>query len=397
MLDNQFPLEQAREEINTLDRLLVQLLGRRRHLSTGIANYKASSALPLCQPKREEAILAAVRNHATAESLSPSYVARLFQLILAESLTQQEKQVAPTKPSSPPPALDPAVRAMLAGKSYPLVSRLSPPKSGEANTIVRVRQVCIGGSRPIVIAGPCAVESREQVMEIARFIKSTGAHILRGGCFKPRTSPYSFQGLGVEGLRYLREAGDAFDLPIITEVISPEDLDLVAEYADILQIGSRNMQNFPLLKKLGNTRRPVMLKRGFMSTIDEWLSSAEYILAHGNPQVILCERGIRTFESATRNTLDISAVAVIKERSHLPIIIDPSHASGHWRYIPALANAAIAMGASGIMVEVHPEPTKALSDGPQALKYSTFGQLMSDIAAIAQVTRRWRESASAVS
>jgi 3-deoxy-7-phosphoheptulonate synthase len=333
-------------------------------------------------------ILAAVQEHARGEGLSPTYISGLFRLILDESLAQQKSQVSESalpRPVSDPRPLDPLIKAMLANKPYPLASRLNPPAGEGGNTVITVGSVRIGDTRPVVIAGPCAVESREQIMEIARFVKSSGAHILRGGCFKPRTSPYSFQGLGTEGLRYLREAGDAFDLPIITEVISPEDLDLVAEYSDILQIGSRNMQNFPLLKKLGNCRRPVMLKRGFMATIDEWLSSAEYILAHGNPQVILCERGIRTFESATRNTLDISAVAVIKERSHLPIIVDPSHASGHWRYIPALSNAAIAMGASGLMVEVHPEPTKALSDGPQALKYPTFRQVMADINAIAQV------------
>jgi 3-deoxy-7-phosphoheptulonate synthase len=251
--------------------------------------------------------------------------------------------------------------------------------------VISVQQVTIGGPLPVVIAGPCAVESREQVLNIAQFVKSCGAQILRGGCFKPRTSPYSFQGLGLEGLHYLHEAGKKFDLPIITEVMSPEDVDVVAEYADILQIGSRNMQNFPLLKKVGTTRRPIMLKRGFMATIDEWLSSAEYILAMGNSQVILCERGIRTFESATRNTLDISAVAVIHERSHLPIIIDPSHASGNWRYIPQLAKAAIAVGAAGIMVEVHPSPKSALSDGPQALKYPTFRTLMENIAGIPYV------------
>jgi chorismate mutase/prephenate dehydratase len=257
-------------------------------------------------------------------------------------------------------------------KSYKLASRLTRSEDTE----IRVGNVVIGGSRPVVIAGPCSVESREQVMSVAKVVKDMGGEILRGGCFKPRTSPYDFQGMGYEGLDLLCEAGQRYGMPVVTEVMHPSDVKPVAEKADMLQIGARNMQNFSLLKEIGTIDRPVILKRGLMSTIDEWLSAAEYILAHGNQRVILCERGIRTFETATRSTLDLSAVPVVRERSHLPIIVDPSHASGTWQYIPALSEAAMAVGSHGIMVEVHPEPTKALSDGPQALKYDTFEKLM---------------------
>lgn len=257
-------------------------------------------------------------------------------------------------------------------KPYKLASRATRLEDTE----IHVGEVIIGGKRPIVIAGPCSVESREQVMSIAKTAKKAGAEILCGGCFKPRTSPYDFQGLGYEGLDLLYEAGQTYGMPIVTEVMHPADVKPVAEKSDILQIGARNMQNFSLLKEIGAVDRPIILKRGLMSTIDEWLNAAEYILSRGNQRVILCERGIRTFETATRSTLDLSAVPVVRERSHLPIIVDPSHASGTWQYIPALAEAAMAIRAHGIMVEIHPEPTRALSDGPQALKFDTFDKLM---------------------
>jgi 3-deoxy-7-phosphoheptulonate synthase len=239
--------------------------------------------------------------------------------------------------------------------------------------------VKIGGSEFVVMAGPCSVESEQQIMECARHAKECGARILRGGCFKPRSSPYSFQGLGYEGLELLAEAGRAYGLPIVTEVMSPEDVEGIAAHADILQIGARNMQNFTLLKALGRTHLPILLKRGLSSSLDDLLNAAEYILAHGNQQVILCERGIRTFETATRSTLDISAVPVIKRESHLPIIIDPSHAAGERDLVPPLALAAKAVGAHGIIVEFHPEPEKALSDGPQALRFPQFQKLMKDL------------------
>lgn len=274
--------------------------------------------------------------------------------------------------TAPEAKLSSSILKSLEKKPYKLASRLHK----STDTQIRVGNVTIGGTRPIVIAGPCSVESREQVMDVARMVKAMGAEILRGGCFKPRTSPYDFQGLGYEGLDLLCEAGARYDLPVVTEVMHPGDVGPVAEKADMLQIGARNMQNFSLLKELGSIKRPVILKRGLMSTIDEWLSAAEYILAHGNENVVLCERGIRTFETATRNTLDLSAVPVVKERSHLPIIVDPSHASGTWQYILSLSEASMAVGGHGIMIEVHPEPTQALSDGPQALKYDTFESLM---------------------
>jgi 3-deoxy-7-phosphoheptulonate synthase len=229
------------------------------------------------------------------------------------------------------------------------------------------------------MAGPCSVESEEQMMEAAYIVKKGGAHIVRGGAFKPRTSPYSFQGMEEEGLKILERVREKMGMPVVTEVVNPADVDLVESYADILQIGARNVQNFALLKKVGHSRKPVLLKRGMMTTIEELLMSAEYILSEGNEQVILCERGIRTFETATRNTLDISAIPVLKELTHLPVIVDPSHAAGTWKYVIPLSRAAIAVGADGLIVEVHPEPEKAVSDGLQSLKPEKFYQLMDEI------------------
>ncbi|HEY5652175.1 MAG TPA: bifunctional 3-deoxy-7-phosphoheptulonate synthase/chorismate mutase, partial [Acidimicrobiia bacterium] len=244
------------------------------------------------------------------------------------------------------------------------------------NTVIEVGAVRLGEDPLVVIAGPCAVESWDQVMAAARAVKESGGRMLRGGCFKPRTSPYSFQGLGFEGLEMLAEAGKAFGLPIVTEVTSPEDVPAVAASADVLQIGTRNMQNFSLLSAVGRSHRPVMLKRGMSSSLDEWLQAAEYILAEGNQQVFLCERGIRTFETSTRNTLDLSAVPVLMQRTHLPVIVDPSHAAGERSLVGPLARAAVAVGAHGIMVEIHPDPEAALSDGPQSLDLAQFERLM---------------------
>ncbi|MCX7816508.1 MAG: 3-deoxy-7-phosphoheptulonate synthase [Syntrophales bacterium] len=265
-------------------------------------------------------------------------------------------------------------------KPYKLASR----EFKEEDTIVRVRDIQIGGNRFTVIAGPCAVESEEQLMECAYVAKKAGAHLLRGGAYKPRTSPYSFQGMEKEGLIILRKVSECTGLPVVTEVVNTTDVDLVEEYADIIQIGARNVQNFALLKRVGMARKPVLLKRGMMTTIEELLMSAEYILSSGNSQVILCERGIRTFETATRNTLDISAVLVLKELSHLPVIVDPSHASGNWRYVIPLARAAVAVGAHGVIVEVHPEPEKAVSDGMQSLKPEKFYRLMEEVTFLAR-------------
>jgi len=276
---------------------------------------------------------------------------------------------------SSPPALSGDLRQELASKPYRLASRLNRAE----DTIIRVGATRIGGGSPVVMAGPCSVESWEQVLSCAKAVKAEGGDILRGGCFKPRTHPYSFQGLGWEALDMLYEAGREVGLPIITEVMRPEHTEAIADKADILQIGARNMQNFDLLREVGRVDRPVMLKRGLSATIDDWLSAAEYILKEGNQQVVLCERGIRTFSKTTRNTLDISSVPVVRERSHLPIIVDPSHACGVRRWIPALTRSALAVGADGVMVEIHPNPEVAKSDGPQALTFAMWKAMMGDL------------------
>lgn len=261
-------------------------------------------------------------------------------------------------------------------KPYKMVSRDFHPD----NTIVDVAGVKIGeGERPVVVAGPCAVESEEQIMKTARFVKQAGADLLRGGAFKPRTGPHTFQGMREEGLKLLAKAREATGLPIVTEVMSPDNVGLVAEYADLLQVGARNMQNFDLLRELGKIRKPVLLKRGMSATIEEFLAAAEYILAEGNEQVILCERGIRTFETSTRNTLDLAMVPLVKELTHLPIMVDPSHATGKRSLVTPMSKAALVAGAHGILVEVHPEPEKALSDGPQSLTFPGFENLMADL------------------
>ncbi len=257
------------------------------------------------------------------------------------------------------------------------------------NTIVRVGEEClVGGMEIAVMAGPCAVESEEQIEASAEFAAASGARILRGGAFKPRSSPYAFQGSGIEGLKMLRNAADRHGLAVVTEVMTIELIETVSEYADLLQVGARNMQNFPLLTALGHAGKPILLKRGMSATIQEWLMSAEYILTEGNPDVILCERGIRTFETATRNTLDLSSVPVIKHLSHLPIIVDPSHGVGNRRFVSSMARAAVAAGADGIMVEIHPNPDKALSDGPQSLAFEEFGLLMNRCRIIATTIGR---------
>lgn len=258
---------------------------------------------------------------------------------------------------------------------FKLANKLFHPE----DTIVDVDGIKIGGGNISIMAGPCSVESEEQLMSIARSVKALGAHILRGGAYKPRTSPYSFQGLGEDGLKILRKAKEETGMPIVTEVMCTDIFDVVEAYADILQIGARNMQNFPLLKRAGKSDKPVLLKRGMSATVEELLMSAEYIMAEGNTNVILCERGIRTFETYTRNTLDISAVPAIKALSHLPIIVDPSHASGRWAMIKPLSKAAIAAGSDGLMIEVHNDPENALSDGAQSLKPEKFEQLMKEI------------------
>jgi len=268
------------------------------------------------------------------------------------------------------------VQVIHVSKPYKLVSRDFHPE----DTIVDVAGVRVGQScRPVVVAGPCAVESEEQIMKTAQFVKKAGADMLRGGAFKPRTGPHTFQGMREEGLKLLAKAGKESGLPVVTEVMSPDNVGLVAEYADLLQIGARNMQNFDLLREVGKISKPVLLKRGMSATIEEFLAAAEYILAEGNEKVILCERGIRTYETATRNTLDLAVVPLIKEMSHLPIMVDPSHATGKRSLVPPMTLAALVSGAHGVLVEVHPEPEKALSDGPQSLTFPGFEQLMAEV------------------
>jgi 3-deoxy-7-phosphoheptulonate synthase len=267
---------------------------------------------------------------------------------------------------------------------YKLSSREFHPE----NSLVRVAETVVGGMEVAVIAGPCAVESEEQIESSAKLVAASGGGILRGGAFKPRSSPYSYQGLGVEGLKLLRKAADRYGLAVVTEVMTIEQIDTVCQYADLAQVGARNMQNYPLLTALGHARKPVLLKRGMSATIQEWLMSAEYVLSEGNPDVILCERGIRTFETATRNTLDLSAVPVIQHLSHLPIIVDPSHGVGNRRFVSAMARAAVAAGSDGIMIEIHPDPDRALSDGPQSLAFEEFSLLVNRCRIIATTIGR---------
>ncbi len=273
------------------------------------------------------------------------------------------------------------VECIPVSQSYKLVSRDVKPE----NTVIHLKNVDVGGEELVVMAGPCSVESKSQIMETAEFVKSHGAKVLRGGAYKPRTSPYSFQGLKEEGLKYLREAAERFGLSVVTEVKDTETVQLVSDYSDMLQIGARNMHNFSLLEAVGRTKKPVLLKRGLAATIEEWLMAAEYIASQGNYNIALCERGIRTFETFTRSTLDLNAVPLVKQLSHLPIIVDPSHGTGSWELVAPMALAAVAAGADGLLIEVHPHPEKALSDGRQSLRPDKFAELTEKLKKIAPV------------
>ncbi|ABN52114.1 MAG TPA: 3-deoxy-7-phosphoheptulonate synthase [Hungateiclostridium thermocellum] len=292
-----------------------------------------------------------------------------------------DKRLLNTHSISTMPGVESIVPIM---KPYKLASK----ELKQEPTIVEVGDVRIGGNEVVVMAGPCAIENEEIYVETAKKVKEAGAKILRGGAFKPRTSPYSFQGLEEEGLKIMAIAREVTGLKLVTEVVDTRDVELVASYTDIIQIGARNMQNFRLLKEVGMSNKPVLLKRGLAATIEEWLMAAEYIISEGNPNVILCERGIRTFETATRNTIDMSAIPVIKELSHLPIVLDPSHAAGTWKYVEPLAKGAIATGADGLIIEVHSQPDCALCDGQQSLIPSRFEQLMKDLEPIALAVGR---------
>ncbi len=275
-------------------------------------------------------------------------------------------------------------RAMRVLHPFKLASRDYHPD----DTLIRINGVTVGGANIPIIAGPCSIESRAQLFESAHAVKEAGAKMLRAGAYKPRTSPYSFQGLGLKGLELLKEVRDAYGLPTVTEVISPNDVALVAQYADVLQIGARNMQNFALLNAVGELQKPVLLKRGMMSTIEELIMAAEYILSHGNARVMLCERGIRTYETATRNTFDVNAIPVLKQLTHLPVIADPSHGTGRWDLVTPIARSAIAAGADGLIIEVHPNPAQAMSDGGQSLKPEKFAQLVAQTRKIAEAMER---------
>lgn len=292
-----------------------------------------------------------------------------------------DKSVLADVPLELMPGVDKLVPIM---ESFKLASKTFRPEP----SVIDVDGVKIGGKDIVFMAGPCAVESKEQLFEAADAIHKTGTQFLRGGAYKPRTSPYAFQGLEEDGLKYMAEARERTGMKIVSEVISPNAIEVAEKYVDMYQIGARNMQNFHLLKEVGKSRKPVLLKRGLAATIDEWINAAEYIMSEGNYNVILCERGIRTFETATRNTLDLSAIPVVKSKTHLPIIVDPSHATGKWEYVLPLSRAAIAAGADGLMIEVHPNPRCALSDGPQSLTPELYSALCQDIAAIAQLLDR---------
>ena len=332
-----------------------------------------------------------IMKHDASASQIDQMVAHIHALGLKTHLSRGEERtiiglVGDERPIEPEhlEAFEGVERVVRVLHPFKLASRDFHP----ADSIVKINGVSVGGNQVVIMAGPCSVESREQLMETAAAVKNAGAHILRGGAFKPRTSPYAFQGLGLMGLELLREAREKFNLPIVTEVMSPQEVTLVAQYADVLQIGARNMQNFALLRAVGETQKPVLLKRGMMSTVEELLMAGEYILATGNPRVMLCERGIRTFETATRNTFDLNAIPVLKSLTHLPVIADPSHGTGKWELVAPVARGAIAAGADGIIIEVHAHPEQALSDGAQSLKPEKFAALAAEVRRVAQAVRR---------
>lgn len=321
-----------------------------------------------------ESVLSYIENHGLQTHLSQGEEATIIGIVGNKTRLPTENLVS----------FKDVDRIVPVTESYKLANKKFHPEP----TIVKVGSTHIGPDNMTIMAGPCAVETEEQLMGIARAVKKSGATILRGGAYKPRTSPYSFQGLEAEGLRYMQIAGKENGLATICEVVSQEAIEAAVKYVDMIQIGARNMQNFILLKEAGRSGLPVLLKRGLCATIDEWLNAAEYIIAEGNPNVVLCERGIRTYETATRNTLDLSAIPVLRERTHLPIIADPSHSTGAYKYVPPMAKAAVACGADGLMIEVHDNPTCALSDGPQSLTFKKFDQLTSELKPLCELFGR---------
>ena len=362
---------------------------RLRERRTRYAVRYVESILPVI--KEAPVMIVVMRSSATERDIQV-VTERLAEYKLSAHLSQgEERSIIGVVGAHIPPTLreelellDGVQEVVRITRPYKLAAREFHPQ----DTIVHVRGIPIGGPGCVVIAGPCAVESEQQIVETARSVRAAGATLLRGGAFKPRSSPYTFRGLGEQGLRLLALAREESGLPIVTEVMTPVDVELVARYADVLQIGARNMQNYQLLEEAGRSGMPVLLKRGLSATFEEWLLSAEYIIAQGNPNVILCERGIRTFETATRNTMDLNAVALAKRRSHLPVIADPSHGTGKWYLVAPLALAALAAGADGIIVEVHPDPDRAQSDGAQSLTCENFAALMPQLAAVAAALGR---------
>ncbi|MBI2760859.1 MAG: 3-deoxy-7-phosphoheptulonate synthase [Chloroflexi bacterium] len=332
-----------------------------------------------------------IMNRNTGRSDIDSVIKHIEELGLGAHLIEGEERTVIGVVGRTYPELGSALEVLHGVDSVVPISKpykLSGREVIAEDTVVTVKGVSIGGGRPVVMAGPCSVESEEQLMSTARAVRAAGANVLRGGAYKPRTSPYQFRGLGEAGLKLLKAAGDETGMPVITEVLTPHDVELVAQYADILQIGARNMQNYNLLEECGRSNKPVLLKRGLSGQVQEWLLCAEYIMAQGNRQVILCERGIRTFETATRNTMDVSAIPLIKRLSHLPVIGDPSHGTGHWYLVEPLAMASIAAGADGLIIEVHPNPDHALSDGAQSLTFSSFERMMHRVGAVANAIGR---------
>jgi 3-deoxy-7-phosphoheptulonate synthase len=341
-------------------------------------------------PRKESAVIIVMKHGATDRELA-AVVARVEELGFRPHLSRGEERTI-VGVIGDERSLQSHFFERMAGveKTVPILRpfKLASRDFHPTDTVIALNGLRIGGRAVVVMAGPCAVESRAQLLETARAVRAAGAHILRGGAFKPRTSPYSFQGLGLEGLELLAEARAETGLPVVTEVMAPDEVHLVARYADVLQIGARNMQNYRLLEAVGQTQRPVLLKRGLTSTLEELLMAAEYILSQENERVMLCERGIRTFETYTRNTLDLAAVPLLKQLSHLPVIVDPSHGTGNWELVGPMARAGVAAGADGLLIEVHPRPEEALSDGGQSLKPERFAVLMEELHQVAEAVGR---------
>ncbi len=357
--------------------------------ATEYAVRYVDSLLPLV--KEDPRMIVVMRATATKQNIDAVQLRLAEHQLKGHLVYGEERTIIGVVGASIPPTLreelerfDGVQEAVRITRPYKLTAREFQPK----DTVVDVRGVKVGGNACVVIAGPCAVESEEQIMTTALAAREAGASMLRGGAFKPRSSPYTFRGMGEDALKLLAQARDATGLPVVTEVMTPTDVELVARYADLLQIGARNMQNYQLLEEVGRTGMPVLLKRGLSATIEEWLLSAEYVVAQGNPNVILCERGIRTFETATRNTMDLNAVALAKRRSHLPVIADPSHGTGKWYLVPPLALAALGAGADGLIMEIHPDPDRAKSDGGQSLTLENFAALMPRLAGQARLLGR---------